>query len=356
MDPLPTHLPETGNKDASTHPAETVTSTRDGINHALEYSSAPMPLREEFNSSRAALSQLVKPTNDKDIVLSALIQGLEILCNDGRYNDSVIISLDKLGNSDAIIDWVKKHLENFPAAPLIFCYSREHDVLLPLLKSLGNIIYYPNVRFFDYAWSLLSPPAETWNNPFTVFRGPQYHKKWKIETTRNLLGIIEHQLWKHRKIDVSTIDESIIADCLDQIENARKVWIKWDDRAVLEQIITVNINWDETSVQLPQISFNMTCVDWDNTLMRNGVFQEDIWTQALSIAVSNNQTLVVWTWGGPETLMQIQDFFKHRGQPVMTCAKQDCEWWIIGYAVDDETGPELHQKYGFTVSNLIPVL
>gem|GEM_PF-1318550 len=39
----------------------------------------------------------------------------------------------------------------------------------------------------------------------------------------------------------------------------------------------------------------MTCVDWDNTLMRNGVFQEDIWTQALSIAVSNNQTLVVWT-------------------------------------------------------------
>gem|GEM_PF-1432070 len=151
MDPLPTHLPETGNKDASTHPAETVTSTRDGINHALEYSSAPMPLREEFNSSRAALSQLVKPTNDKDIVLSALIQGLEILCNDGRYNDSVIISLDKLGNSDAIIDWVKKHLENFPAAPLIFCYSREHDVLLPLLKSLGNIIYYPNVRFFDYA-------------------------------------------------------------------------------------------------------------------------------------------------------------------------------------------------------------
>jgi len=75
---------------------QTVASARESISDVLKNSPALLPLYEEFVSSRCALSQLAESTNAKDVVLTALQQGLEILCNDQRYNDAVIISLDKL--------------------------------------------------------------------------------------------------------------------------------------------------------------------------------------------------------------------------------------------------------------------
>lgn len=347
---------------SSGKPASVVTDlpdTPETINHISGEVDAlltpiKIPGREEFLRCKDVLEKCVEKTNSWDMACVAFSEAIKIFFKDidSRLADSVIISSLTTYKPEAIIQAAKEYLEKFPAAPVIFCYGSESHDLLNNMGSLGTIWYYPNVRFFNYTGSLISPPTGLKNNPFDVFRGPQYHKRWKAEIIQRNLGTIEHQLGKYRKISIDQINETTIKECSQQIQSARNIGITWDDRSVLEQIITTTIrdNWDK--LHIPEIPMNMTCVDWDGTLMKDGAFQEDIFEKARKIAQKNSNNLVVWTWGGPDTLVHIQDFFKGRWQEIFTCAKQDCEWWKISYAVDDENGPDLEKKYGFQIGNL----
>lgn len=174
----PTSSSTAQNETPTLHLLETVAaSTRGEINHALQSSAASLPSYEEFVSSRDALRNKTIHTHSQ-APLSSLLMAFEVTSTDERFMDATIISLDDCKSKpEELLKMVQEHLNKFPAAPLIFCYSSEREILLPLMRFLGDIIYYPNVRFFNYALSLIEPPAEIKDNPFDVFRGPQYHKK-----------------------------------------------------------------------------------------------------------------------------------------------------------------------------------
>lgn len=280
-------------------------------------------------------------------------QAFKITSPDTRWHDAIIIWLDGWQEKDIPLDLknaLEEYLKLFPATPIIFCYSQDRKSL-KTLASLWNILQYPNIRLFSISYMISS--GGEWN-PFDFSSIPRSRTK---TNKGGQLSYIEHGIGRYRKQPIENIDKTMLTDCQPQISQARLIGITWDDRAVMEQILTVTIR-DDTNVEIfhaPSLQLNMTCVDWDGTLMKDGVFQESVFETAQNIAHAHQQSLVVWTWGGRETILQIQEFFMSRGQHIMTCAKQDCEWGIISYTIDDETAEDLKRKYGFTVSNLIPV-
>lgn len=224
-----------------------------------------------------------------------------------------------------------------PAKPIIIFTFKKLIKVMENSPKLAQLLKFPNVRAtLGYEFQ---ENAET----FYTQPKPELDKETSELALSMILSQIRHNLGHALNGNPRFSKESLL------MQARKEAGLNGSDDELVSQIMM-----PRSSIEVNEyFDLNAACIDYEGTLIKDGVFSLDQLMQAKEEAAKRNLPLIIWTGSNPNDVYQKLESLGI--DDIDVCSKQDCKGLRAKLAIDDTDLKNLTKEFGLDAAEFIKI-